>query len=205
MPPRDSLNEKFWPDPKYRTKAILLSDDDVYYRPSDMEYVFQMWRQFGQNRLTGALARCVSVDENGDWEYQFCSQNDEAYSLVLTNLAFTHISFLDYYFSDYPHIAKVRKYVDERFNCEDIALNFIASLHTRSGPLLVRGRDQYVNLNPAHGITRKRGHIEGRSKCLNVFAEAFNCMPLVDQMGHLERGVQHNVWYNTLGPLRLLE
>ena len=67
---RNSLNEKLWPDPEYRTKAILLSDDDVYYHPSDLEFVFQSWRKFGQNRLTGALARCSSVSPRGGWEYR---------------------------------------------------------------------------------------------------------------------------------------
>lgn len=198
VPRRDSLNEKLWPDPQYRTRAILLSDDDVYYWPSDVEYAFQMWRQFGTNRITGALARCVSVDDKGAWEYQFCSQHEDAYALVLTNLAFTDIAFLDAYFANDTAMAKIRKYVDDGFNCEDIALNFVASLHTRTGPLLVRGRDQYVNLNPANGISQKPGHVEARSKCLNVFAETLGCMPLVDQTGYLERGMKHNVWYKSL-------
>jgi hypothetical protein len=30
-------------------------------------------------------------------------------------------------------------YVDDKFNCEDIALNFVASMLTCEGPLLVRG------------------------------------------------------------------
>lgn len=199
-PPRDSLNEKLWPDPEYRTKAILLSDDDVYYRPSDLEYAFQMWRQFGQNRVTGALARCASVDQHGEWRYHFCSRSDDddgAYALVLTNLAFAHMALLESYFSAAPAMAKVRQYVDEQFNCEDIALNFVASLLTRSGPLLVRGSDQYVNLHPSQGISRKPGHLEARSKCLNYFADALGCMPLVDETGRIERGYKHNVWYKS--------
>ena len=44
---RNSMTMKFWPDPQYRTKAILLHDDDVYYHPDDLEFVFQVWRQFG--------------------------------------------------------------------------------------------------------------------------------------------------------------
>ncbi|RFU75874.1 glycosyltransferase family 64 [Trichoderma arundinaceum] len=199
-PPRDSLNEKLWPDPKYRTKAILLSDDDVFYRPEDLEFVFQMWRKFGKDRMTGALARCVSALPSGDWDYNFCSQKEhqDVYSIVLTNLAFTHIAFLDYYFSDDPVATKIRKYVDDAFNCEDIGLNFVASMLTGSGPLLVRGRHQYVNLDPAGGISRKPGHMEARSKCLNVFAEAFQCMPLVNETGRIEHGVKHNVWYKSL-------
>jgi hypothetical protein len=197
-PPRNSLNEKLWPDQDYRTKAILLSDDDVYYRPLDLEFAFQMWREYGQNKITGALARCASAGRNGEWSYNFCSPREDVYALVLTNLAFTHIAFLDYYFSDAPSVIKVRQYVDSVFNCEDIALNFVASSLTHSGPLLVRGWDQYVNLHPPHGISRKPGHKEVRSKCLNDFAEAFSCMPLVNSTGRLERGFKHNAWYKSL-------
>lgn len=199
-PTRDSLNEKLWPDPTYRTKAILLTDDDVFYRPEDLEFVFQMWRKFGKDRMTGALARCVSALPSGEWDYNFCSQreHEDVYSIVLTNLAFTHIAFLDYYFSDDPAVTKIRKYVDDAFNCEDIGLNFVASMLTGSGPLLVRGRHQYVNLDPSGGISRKPGHMEARSKCLNVFSEAFQCMPLVNETGRIEHGVKHNVWYKSL-------
>ncbi|KAG6980919.1 Glycosyltransferase family protein 64 protein C5 [Fusarium oxysporum f. sp. conglutinans] len=40
---KDSLNEKLRPDPAFKTQAILLADDDVYYRPRDVEFVFQTW------------------------------------------------------------------------------------------------------------------------------------------------------------------
>ncbi|KAL7911572.1 glycosyltransferase family 64 protein [Trichoderma velutinum] len=199
-PTRDSLNEKLWPDPKYKTKAILLSDDDVYYRPDDLEFVFQMWRNFGRDRMTGALARCASALPSGQWDYNFCSQkeHEDVYALILTNLAFTHIAFLDYYFSDEPAATKIRNYVDEAFNCEDIGLNFVASMLTGSGPLLVRASGQYVNLDPSGGISRHPGHMEARSKCLNAFADAFGCMPLVDETGRIEHGVKHNVWYKSV-------
>lgn len=199
-PTRDSLNEKLWPDPKYETQGILLSDDDVYYRPHDIEFVFQSWRKFGQERMTGALSRCTTLQRDGTWFYDFCPLGgEEPYSLVLTNLAFSHIGFLDHYASDAdPAIKKIRESVDKKFNCEDIALNFVSSILTGAGPLLVRGQDQYVNVNPSVGISRNSGHQEQRSKCLNEFAEAFQCMPLVDEEARIERGHRHNVWYKTV-------
>ncbi|KAF7563426.1 hypothetical protein G7046_g701 [Stylonectria norvegica] len=189
--PRNSLNQKLWPDPEYRTKAILLSDDDVYYHPHDLEFAFQSWRKFGQLRLTGALARCSSIDKNGGWSYTFCSNSEaeDVYSMVLTNLAFAHISLLDYYSSDDPVMIQIREYVDKHFNCEDIALNYMTSMLTRSGPLLVTGREQYYNFVPAKGISTRPGHMTARSKCLNDFARIFSCMPLVNETAHIQRGV----------------
>lgn len=198
-PTRDSLNEKLWPDPTYETQGILLSDDDVYYRPHDLEFVFQSWRKFGQERMTGALSRCTKLKNDGTWLYDFCAlTGEEPYSLVLTNLAFTHIGFLDHYFSEDATIKKIRASVDEKFNCEDIALNFVSSILTGAGPLLVRGQDQYVNVNPSVGISQQSGHLDHRSGCINEFAEAFQCMPLMDEEARIERGHKHNRWYKTL-------
>ncbi|KAM3450639.1 hypothetical protein MY3296_005910 [Beauveria thailandica] len=205
-PHRDSLNEKLWNDPSYRTRAILLSDDDVFYRPTDLTFVFDMWRRFGRARVTGALARCARVDADGHWEYSLCQPGGK-YALVLTNLAFVDVSVLDAYNSDFGPVQEMRKYVDQSLNCEDIALNFVAAARPTtpdsratsvSGPLLVRGSGQYVNLDPSSGISRKRGHLAARSECLNRFANAFGCMPLVDEVARIEFGVKHNVWYKTL-------
>ncbi|KAJ6788003.1 hypothetical protein PWT90_01115 [Aphanocladium album] len=204
---RNSLNEKLWDDPSYRTRGVLLSDDDVFYRPADLEFVFQMWRRFGRDRVTGALARCARVGgPDGAWRYDFCRPGGR-YALVLTNLAFVDVSVLDAYNSGFAPVAEMRAYVDEHFNCEDIALNFVAAARMTTpdsratsvgGPLLVRGSEQYVNLDPSGGINRKGGHMEARSECLNRFAKAFGCMPLVDEVARIEYGVKHNVWYKSL-------
>lgn len=201
VPSRDSLNEKLRPDMAYQTQAILLSDDDVYYQHSDLEYVFQVWREFGRDRLVGALARCASVNLQGDWEYNFCSPTEGdsgAYSMVLTNLAFVHAGFLEYYYSDTAEATEIRECVDTEFNCEDIALNVLASKLTRKGPLLVRGSKQWVNLSPPNGLSRLPGHLVTRSRCLNKFANVVGCMPLVDAIGRIERGYRHNTWYKSL-------
>lgn len=187
---RNSLNQKLLPDPSYKTQAILLTDDDVYYHPSDLEFVFQTWRKFGRNRLVGALPRCA-VQKGGEWKYDFCSdkEDEDAYSMIITNLAFAHISFLDYYSSNDPGMTKIRQHVDDHLNCEDIALNFAASSLTCSGPLLVRGREPYFNAEPPQGISRKPGHLEARTKCLNEFTNIFGYMPLVNETARIERGV----------------
>ncbi|KAL7926954.1 glycosyltransferase family 64 protein [Trichoderma austrokoningii] len=188
---RNSLNMKLLPDADFKTRAVLLSDDDVYYKPGDLEFAFQSWRKFGQNRLTGAMPRCATADAEGNWHYGFCSKdaNQDVYSMIITNLCFSHMSFLDYYSSNSTVMEKVRQYVDDHFNCEDIALNYVASYLTGTGPLLVTGRDRYVSYEPAVGISRKPGHLEARTKCLNDLTALFGCMPLVNETAHIQRGV----------------
>ncbi|KAH7160712.1 exostosin 2 [Dactylonectria macrodidyma] len=188
---RNSLNEKLWPDPAYKTQALLLTDDDVYYHPKDLEFVFQSWRKYGRNKLVGALPRCSTLDEKNYWNYDFCSRevHQDVYSMILTNLCFSHISYLDYYSSDEPHMKDIRDYVDAGFNCEDIALNFIQGYLTGEGPLLVMGRDPYYNQSPHKGISTKIGHLDARSQCLNDFAKMFGRMTLVNSDGHITKGV----------------
>lgn len=193
---QNSLNSKLIPDPEYKTKAILLSDDDVYYEPDDLEFVFQSWRKFAQYRLVGALPRCSDQDSKGRWSYGFCSKEEEKmhYSMILTNLCFSHIAFLDYYSSDAPESVKIREYIDEHFNCEDIALNYLVSSLTGWGPLEATGFEVYHNQSPKQGISTKPGHLEARSQCLNDFVDIFGCMPLVDETSHIVRGMdQHNL------------
>ncbi|KAK2685446.1 hypothetical protein QWA68_016009 [Fusarium oxysporum] len=80
---KDSLNEKLRPDPDFKTQAILLADDDVYYRPRDVEFVFQTW--ISSHRRP----RCSDIDAEGNYNYNFCSRKErDDYSMILTNLCF---------------------------------------------------------------------------------------------------------------------
>lgn len=187
----NSLNQKLLPDTDFETKAILLTDDDVYYLPDDLEWVFHTWRSFGQYRLVGALPRCADIDDSGKWKYSFCSNDDgqNRYALILTNLCFSNIAYLDYYSSDVPEAVKIRNYVDEHFNCEDIALNFMAAKLTGYGPLEANGFTGFKNMHPSGGISTKPGHLEARSKCINDFVDIFGYMPLVNETSHIVRGM----------------
>ncbi|QUC22442.1 uncharacterized protein UV8b_06683 [Ustilaginoidea virens] len=189
--PENSLNQKLWPDPAYETQAIFLSDDDIHYKPKDLEFVFQAWRKFGRRRMTGGFTRCAVQEANGRWKYSFCSadQGQDYYNLILSGLAFAHISFMDYYSSQDEIPKRIRAYVDQHFNCEDIAMNYLVSLLTGEGPLLVKGKDAYVSFVPANGISTRPGHIEARSQCLNDYNELFKCMPLINETVHIEPGV----------------
>lgn len=188
---KNSLNEKLWPDPAYKTKAVLLSDDDVHYEPADLDWVFQTWRREGRDRLTGAFARCVVKKDDGSWAYSFCRDGEDGYALILTGLAMVDISFLDYYSSEDPIMGKVRALIDERFNCEDIALNYMVSMLTCNAPLQLRGKEKAVNTMPPAGISTKPGHLEARHECINDFVSMFGYMPLKNSTSSVQRG-----WFN---------
>lgn len=192
---KNSLNSRLIPDPAFQTQAILLSDDDVYYQPLDLEFAFQTWRRYGRDRLTGAMARCTRYNDLGHLEYVFCSEGrDERYNMIITNLAFSHIRFLDYYSSDDEIMKKIRAEVDQNMNCEDIAMNYVTQLITGEPPLLVFGDSPFVNMNPPGGISMHKGHFERRSKCLDHFSDLFGCFPLLDSDGHFGLGSGRHKW-----------
>jgi len=188
MSTANSLNQKLLPDAGFQTQAILLSDDDVHYDAADLDFVFQQWRAHGRNRLTGAFARCVDQNpDNGQWQYGWC-KGHESYSMVLTGLSFVHMAFLDYYSSEDPLMTRVRAYVDEHFNCEDIAMNFVTSMLTCEGPLQVSGLHRPTNEAPKAGISTKPGHLEARHACISSYVDMFGHMPLVETSEYISRG-----------------
>jgi hypothetical protein len=192
---QNSLNSRLLPDPAFQTQAILLSDDDVYYQPLDLEFAFQTWRQYGRDRITGAMARCTRYNDMGHLEYIFCHEGrDDKYNMIITNLAFTHIRFLDYYSSNDETMTKIRAHVNKQMNCEDIGMNYVASLLTGQGPLLVFGESPFVNMNPPGGISQHKGHLEKRSRCLDMFSDLIGCFPLTDSHGHIGLGSGRYKW-----------
>lgn len=198
---KNSLNSRLIADPDFKTQAILLSDDDVFYEPLDLEFAFHAWRKYGRDSLTGAMARCTSLDEWGHWHYHFCRKGrDDHYSLMITNLAFAHIRFLDYYSSEEPVMTKIRNFVDDHMNCEDIAMNYVATLLTGEEPLLVFGDSPFVNMNPPNGISQHAGHFQTRSRCLDHFADLIGCFPLLEASTHLGLGSGRHKWDYSKNP-----
>jgi hypothetical protein len=185
----NSLNQKLLPDSNYMTQGVLLSDDDWNFNHTDIDWVFQQWRRAGMHRLTGPFARCWYNNEHGEAMYSLCRGRPAKYQMTLTGLAFTHLSFLEYYWSEDPLMEDLRKFVDSKFNCEDIALNYVASMLTCDGPLQVLGLQKLDHQAAKHGISTKPGHGRTRNRCLREFNELFTYNPLHDVDTFLKRGV----------------
>ena len=119
---------------------------------------------------------------------------------MITNLAFAHIRFLDYYSSEEPVMTKIRNFVDDHMNCEDIAMNYVATLLTGEEPLLVFGDSPFVNMNPPNGISQHAGHFQTRSRCLDHFADLIGCFPLLEASTHLGLGSGRHKWDYSKNP-----
>ena len=135
----------------------------------------------------GGTAAVRGARGGDQWKYSFCPRDPGKYWLVLSNLAFVHISFLDYFLSNDPIMVKFRDKTDEVFNCDDLAINYVVSMLTCNGPLRVVGREPYVSYLPKIGTSTSPKHKEIRHGCLNYFNDLFGYMPLVRQTGRIEQ------------------
>ncbi|KAK8781142.1 hypothetical protein V5799_017504, partial [Amblyomma americanum] len=82
------------------------------------------------------------------------------------------------YFDRLP--ADIRRWVDERMNCEDIAMNFLVANITGKAPIKVAPRKKFKCPECARldNLSNDLQHMAARSECVNVFARAFGGMPL---------------------------
>lgn len=184
---KNSLNQKLKPNPRIKTKGVLLGDDDTFYTTPDMEFAFKTWRETGQSRLVGAWPRLGKPNKEGQWHYIIPGKESE-YNMILTGLTFVHIAFLDYYSSSDVLMTQIRDYVDEHFNCEDIAMNYMTQYITGCPTIYAKGKGGARLTPKPKGMPRignNKGHLARRTACLNDFNKMFGRNPLKNQAGFL--------------------
>lgn len=88
---------------------------------------------------------------------------------------------LQYYGSLYQSAlpSRIRNFVDERMNCEDIAMNFLIANLTSQPALKVTPRKRFLCPGcPAVGISADSQHLLERSECINFFSSVYGYNPL---------------------------
>lgn len=173
----NKLSNRFYPYKDIETEAVLAIDDDILMLTSDeLEFGFEVWREF-PDRIVGFPSR-VHLWDNATslWKYESEWTND--ISMVLTGAAFYHKHYSHEYFDRLP--ADIRRWVDERMNCEDIAMNFLVANITGKAPIKVAPRKKFKCPECARldNLSNDLQHMAARSECVNVFARAFGGMPL---------------------------
>ena len=174
----NSLNERFNVLLEPPTKGILSIDDDVLRSCEALDNAFFKWtKAYGQ--IVGFDARLHGInairnENKSGWDYlgNFDTFNADSYSMVLLRAAFLHRDFLDLYMNNLPN--NIRRFVDENFNCEDIAMSLLVSRITNKPPLLADSWsiDSMVKLHSAMGIsTGDADHKQKRHYCLTQFAK----------------------------------
>lgn len=173
-----SLNHRFFEPKSLKTAAILSIDDDLRMSCSDLKRGFEIWKKNFKNGvapIVGYSARSHKTSRNGYLHYEF--DISCGYSMILTNAAFLTPTHLQLYNANSDIMKKIRSFVTEHTNCEDIAMNMIVSKKFPNlKPVLVRGE---VWIEQAKScISCKKTHYWTRLECMNLFAKYLGGNPL---------------------------
>ncbi|CAD5119025.1 DgyrCDS7675 [Dimorphilus gyrociliatus] len=177
--PRNSLHNRFYPYAEIETEAILSLDDDILMLTIDeLEFAYQVWREF-PDRLVGFPSRLHLWNNKTDsWKYE--SEWTSSISMVLTGASFYHKYYSFAYTKYLPQ--KLKLWIDENMNCEDIAMNFIIANLTGKAPLKVGPRKKFkcstASCINSDMLSADLAHMVERSECITQFVHAFGRMPL---------------------------
>jgi len=177
------LTNRFYPFKEIETEAVMAIDDDILMLTVDeIEFAFQAWREF-PDRLVGFPARnhIIGPSEliNGHrMKYKYESEWQNQLSMVLTGAAFYHRLY-NHWFT-YMMPVETKDYIDEKMNCEDIAMNFLITNLTSKAPIKVTPRKRFkcAQCNGNDSLWSESSHFIKRSECLSAFTKHFRRMPL---------------------------
>ncbi|KAL2490108.1 Glycosyltransferase family protein 64 C3 [Forsythia ovata] len=184
-PPSSSLNHRFYPWEIIKTRAVLISDDDIEPNQKSISFAFTAWKS-NPDRITGFFARSHAYDvQSKSWIY---TMEKEKYSIILTKFMILDRTHLETYTCDQRY-SQTRHIVEEMNNCEDILMNFVVAENVNKGPLLVEAKggvrdygdarnDDELGLSKV-GLSSRRGeHRKRRGECITEFHRLLGRMPL---------------------------
>ncbi|XP_071941883.1 exostosin-2-like [Antedon mediterranea] len=173
----NKLSNRFYPYDEIETECVLALDDDILMlNPDELEFGYEVWREF-PDRLVGYPGRLHTWDEaTGKWKYE--SEWTSSTSMVLSGAAFYHKYFNFLYTHRMPSVIKM--WVDENFNCEDIAMNFLISNVTGKPPMKVTPKKKFKcpECIITGNLSADPKHMETRSECISDFAKIYGIMAL---------------------------
>ncbi|GIZ49327.1 hypothetical protein CKM354_001235900 [Cercospora kikuchii] len=186
----NSLNQRFHPTEHVKTNCVFSVDDDMIFKPEDVEYGYQAWKDQnkGRQRMLGFIAR--EVRRKG--QQVIYDQPHKEYHMVLTKAAFYHTDWMKGYWANDAVMKSLREYVEEHDNCEDIFMSFLHAHHTRTPPIFVKPEIK-IDFGGNDGISSRKGHLQRRAACVKRFNEAFGDDTLVPTDTILER-VRPDLW-----------
>jgi len=171
-----------------KTQAVFHVDDDVRIPCHSLESGFQQWKKH-KDALVGFEVRAHELVGDGCISFRYNHNRfdiwwKKRYSITLTKAAFSHAKYLLLYETNLP--SDVRSYVDQRTNCEDIAMQMLVSSIVRGKSLTeLKSATVYVPASTFYKITSKLekrniqgissnvGHIETRSNCISDLSIMF--------------------------------
>lgn len=172
---KDSLNSRFLPLANLQSKSIFMVDDDIRVDCFSLYQGFTAWKD-NPDAMVGYYPR-LAVPGRGQskesHEYVYYSWPTVFWrrqmNFILSKASFLHARYMELY-SSAAHPQAIKDYVDQYFNCEDVAMSLLVANYTRSEtgkaavPIYVEGSVSDRGL--FGGISTGGGHMNRRSQCV---------------------------------------
>jgi alpha-1,4-N-acetylglucosaminyltransferase EXTL3 len=171
----NSLNNKFLPYKEIETEAVLQLDDDVIIAPEEIEFGFRVWCE-NRERMVGFFGPSHIYNfKDKRWDY---AATNCKFSMSLTGCTFIHKTYM--YLYSYLMPKEVREMVDRIMDCEDIAMNFLASHLSRKPPMKVPTNSKFDCTGRCEdNLSKKKGWMEERSFCIEFLTRTYGYQPLL--------------------------
>jgi len=164
------------------TRAILHVDDDIIPECSGLRHGYQTWKRH-RDQIVGYTPRLAT--RRGDKYYYkkwiFGVWSQRKYNIILTKYAFLDIRFMKLYRTSVNQ--RVKNFIRENTNCEDISMQFLVSSMTESPPVFIAGA--FTDFGAFHGISTgldvgPSKHFSIRDKCVKLLSETYGISTLND-------------------------
>jgi Glycosyl transferase family 64 domain len=181
---RNSLNSRFLPIPNVQDMAVFMVDDDIRVDCRSLQRGYDAWKA-NPRSMVGYYPRLSLVDDSNQhlrnvraptqtsfiyhsWPIVYWRQK---LNFILTKACFLHSHYMSIYSDPNHHPIEVLNYIDQYFNCEDVAMSLLVANITKADTSHIPARPIYVEGNVLdkglfNGISTGTGHMTQRSKCL---------------------------------------
>mmetsp|Transcript_6231 Transcript_6231/g.9091 ORF Transcript_6231/g.9091 Transcript_6231/m.9091 type:complete len:199 (-) Transcript_6231:79-675(-) len=150
-------------------------DDDIRISCRTLEESHNAWKA-NKDALVGYFPRTHALKSDiivyHTWLSVYLSRK---FSIILTKACFLHKKYMALYSSD-EHPQAIRDYVDEKFNCEDIAMAMLVSNATKSSlnsVHMVYTEGAAYDSGIFGGISTGSGHFTSRTQCLTDLSRIY--------------------------------
>jgi len=163
----DDLNNRFVPSSDLmHIDCVFIADDDILIPETGVLLTYNAWKDH-RSQIVGAFPR--GHKDVGE-RIQYIPDPETEYSIILTKFFATSATHLLSYGSG--KMTKVRNYVRQKMNCEDIAFNMMVSKLTKLPPVYVHIPGK-LDLGADAGLYTRPSHAEARHECLRWMSEEF--------------------------------
>lgn len=189
---RNSLNSRFLPIPDVQDMAVFMVDDDIRVDCRSLRRAFDAWKS-NPSSMVGFYPR-LSLESQSNPDLRYIREPPstsfiyhswpivywrQKLNFILTKACFLHSQYMLIYSDPNQHPIEVLQYVDQYFNCEDVAMSLLVANVTKSSTSHIPARPIYVeghvhDKGLFNGISTGSGHMAQRSKCLKDISAMYH-------------------------------